>query len=509
MQALILAAGMGTRLNEYTDKVPKCMVPVNKTPLIERALHSLVKAGIKKVIIGLGYKGDVLKEFVTALNAKYNWGLDFHFIDNPVYDSTNNIYSLYLTKKEFVQDDTILLESDLIFDLDLIKSVAADSSPNLAVVSKFEPWMDGTCTTVDENDYITSLVDKSHFKYTQTDSYYKTVNIYKFSKDFIASQYLPFLESYMEVYGKNEYYETTLKILCNLNPALLKAFKVSGDLWYEIDDPADLNIADNRFAQSEEKLRLMQERNGGTWRFPSLLDFSTEANPFFPPQKIVEELSLSLKDLITKPTSSNYQKSILAAKLFKILPENIAVTDSLEQAGINPHETESLTIFGEDLGLFGNTAQAVLASGKKVFVAQELGKLLGVPGLGLTVIISSDKELIESLKENIPCTTVSSVAEYFLQILEKYKKECKDSLKKCAQETERLYEKLSSLFGQENVEKTSLAAVTVKTSRAVDIAEKLLSEYNCYVKSSGETLCVTTRTPENNELLFRALERCL
>ena len=92
MQALILAAGTGSRLKQYTEKVPKCMVPVNGVPMIERAIDSLVEAGIKKLYIGLGYKAEVLKKFIadTFTTERLN-GMQIDFVENPVYDKTNNI----------------------------------------------------------------------------------------------------------------------------------------------------------------------------------------------------------------------------------------------------------------------------------------------------------------------------------------------------------------------------------------------------------------------------------
>ncbi len=248
MQALILAAGTGSRLKPYTLTVPKCMVPVDGVPMIERAIDALVEAGIKRLGIGLGYKSEVLKEFIAkTFNAKRLNGMKIEFIENPVYDKTNNIYSLYLARKFFSEDDTILLESDLVYDKDMIKNLVNAKDENLAVVSHFQSWMDGTVTLLDEQDNILDFVGKKNQNPNDVDKYYKTVNIYKFSKDFINHYYMPFLETYMNVYGRNEYYETSLKILALFSPTLLKGFKVSPDIWYEIDNPTDLEVASERF----------------------------------------------------------------------------------------------------------------------------------------------------------------------------------------------------------------------------------------------------------------------
>lgn len=248
MQALILAAGTGSRLKQYTEKVPKCMVPVNGVPMIERAIDSLVEAGIKKLYIGLGYKAEVLKKYIadTFTSERLN-GMQIDFVENPVYDKTNNIYSLWLARSVFSQDDTLLLESDLVFSKELIKNLVQAKDKNLAVVSHYEDWMDGTCTILDKENNILDFIGKNAQNPADVEKYYKTVNIYKFSRDFTESYYLPFLQTFMDVFGKNNYYETCLKFLAQTDPTLLKAFKVPGDIWYEIDNPDDLKAAEKRF----------------------------------------------------------------------------------------------------------------------------------------------------------------------------------------------------------------------------------------------------------------------
>lgn len=248
MQALILAAGTGSRLKQYTEKVPKCMVPVNGIPMIERAIDAIISAGIKQLYIGLGYKAEVLKEFLAkTFDQKRLDGMKIDFIENPVYDKTNNIYSLWLARQAFSDDDTILLESDLVFDKALIKNLVQAKERNLAVVSHYEDWMDGTCTILDRDNNIVDFIGKNAQNPAEMDRYYKTVNIYKFSRDFTESYYLPFLQTFMDVFGKNNYYETCLKFLAQTDPTLLKAFKISGDSWYEIDNPDDLKNAEKRF----------------------------------------------------------------------------------------------------------------------------------------------------------------------------------------------------------------------------------------------------------------------
>ncbi len=326
MQAVILAAGMGKRLGRYTKEATKCMVPVNGKTLIEYTIESLASNKVNRLVVVVGYKGQVLRDFIgEKFNLSNLNGMKIEYIENPVYDKTNNIYSLFLARSEMEKDDTLLLESDIIFNPSLITRLIESPEKNLAVVSPFEPWMDGTCTLLDENNNITGMLDKAHFNWEDTGNYYKTVNIYKFSADFSKRYYVPFLEAYQKAFGKNEYYEQVLKVLSFLSASTLKGLVVKGDEWYEIDDPADLAIAENRFARGKEKLSLLQKRYGGYWRFPQMKDFCYLVNPYFPPEKMVSELTASFKMLLTQYPSGAAQESLLASKIFNVLPEHIVV----------------------------------------------------------------------------------------------------------------------------------------------------------------------------------------
>lgn len=320
-QALILAAGMGKRLGKYTQNGTKCMVRVHERSLIERALEALEAAGIQQVVIVIGYRGEQLKAFLKDKFPK----ISIIYVENPIYDKTNNIYSLYLAKEYLASQDTLLLESDLIFEKEIIQELIDDPSPNLAVISHFEPWMDGTVTMLDHEDNIVSVVDKAHFDWDKTSYYFKTVNIYKFSKDFSRKYYLPFLDAYLKAFGDNEYYEQVLKVLAFLEDSGLKGFKVAENRWYEIDDPQDLAVAETLFSDYDKKLELMQSRYGGYWRFPSMLDFCYLVNPYFPPQRMIDEIQSSFKELMGQYPSGAKVQSGLAAKVFGTAEDQIVV----------------------------------------------------------------------------------------------------------------------------------------------------------------------------------------
>lgn len=151
MQAIILAAGMGKRLGELTKGNTKCMVTVNGISLIDRLLTQLCSVNLARVVIVVGYEGEKLQEYIGK---RYDTKLKIEYINNPIYQQTNNIYSLALAKRKLVEDDTLLIESDLIFDDSLFSMILDDSNPNVALVDKYEAWMDGTMVHIKKGDII-------------------------------------------------------------------------------------------------------------------------------------------------------------------------------------------------------------------------------------------------------------------------------------------------------------------------------------------------------------------
>lgn len=316
MQAIILAAGMGRRLGEYTRDNTKCMLPVNGERLIDRVLGQLSQLGLSRVVIVVGYKGQNLIDYIGH---RYDDCLKIEYVNNPVYDKTNNIYSLSLAKEKLQEDDTLLIESDLIFDDSLFRMILDNPYPNLALVDKYETWMDGTMVRIDEDNNIVNFIPKKAFKYKDVDSYYKTVNIYKFSREFSQNKYVPFLEAYSKALGNNEYYEQVLRVITLIDNAELKALPITnGAKWYEIDDVQDLDIAETLFADKDEFMYRYNMRFGGHWRFPKLLDFCYLVNPYFPTAHMKDELRANFDILLSEYPSGMYVNSLIAAKYFDI-----------------------------------------------------------------------------------------------------------------------------------------------------------------------------------------------
>ncbi len=323
MQAIILAAGMGKRLKALTQNNTKCMVKLNGVTLIERLLLQLDKYKLSRIIIVTGYKGQKLIDFISTLSV----ATPVLYINNPVYEKTNNIYSLSLAKDYLKEEDSLLFESDIIFEDRILEDLINDPRETLALVDRYKPWMDGTCIRVDENDRIVEFISGKRFDFTRTEGCYKTVNIYKFSKSFSKKQYIPFLEAYLTALGANEYYEQVLRVITALDEAEIEAKRLSGEeKWYEIDDEQDLDIAQTLFDKDiDGKVLRLEERYGGYWRFPGLLDFCYLVNPYYPPKKMCDEIKASFDILISQYPSGMGVNSLLASKNFGVPKEYIVI----------------------------------------------------------------------------------------------------------------------------------------------------------------------------------------
>ena len=319
MQAIILAAGMGKRLGEYTKNNTKCMVPVNGTRLIDRLLGQLSKLHLNRVVIVVGYEG---KKLMDYLGDSYQ-GLKIEYVDNPVYDKTNNIYSLFLAREKMIEDETILVESDLIFQDGMFDLLVNNPYPNLALVAKYESWMDGTMVKIDEDNNIINFITKEAFNYNDINNYYKTVNIYKLSSEFSRNKYVPFLEAYSKAMGNNEYYENVMRIIAFLDSHDLKALPITNEKWYEIDDKQDLDIAEALFAEEKDIIRKYYGRYGGYWRFPKMLDFCYLVNPYFRNSRIIDELEANFRTLIGEYPSGMKVNTLLASKCWGVKEDYI------------------------------------------------------------------------------------------------------------------------------------------------------------------------------------------
>lgn len=607
MQAIMLAAGKGTRLGKYTKNNTKCLLDVHGKTLLERAIDALVYAGIKKFVLVLGYKKENVIKFIEekGLDKK----IDIDYVFNDVYDKTNNIYSLYLAKDYLLKDDTILLESDLIYDEKVIKKLVDSDYEDTALIAKYEEWMDGTMVTLNNDNVIDSFVEKKDFDYEKVDKYYKTVNIYKFSQNFSERFYIPFLESYIKAYGNNDYYELVLKVISGLKEVKLYGLMIGDVPWYEIDDCQDYDIVKAKFAPTtNEKLDLFHKRFGGYWRFNNLLDYCYLVNPYFPTTQMIEKMKFFFNELLFNYPSGQKIEKICASRMFEnlsceniiigngaaelintlrhVVGNKIALTipsfneyvrcfpncdityinsnldgyklnkdrlievlnnvdtliiispDNPSGSHLKYEETIEIleyakmhnkqVIFDESFIDFANNCYTlindeILNKYNNLVVIKSISKSYGVPGLRLGVLASGNKEVIDKINSNLPVWNINSFAEYFLQIINIYKKDYKLGCEKIKEERSRFYDELIKIKELTVYQsEANYFMIRLNKGSSASLAEYLLDSNNILIKvlngkngfDDKEYIRVAIKTKEENDYLivcikeyFKGLEK--
>jgi choline kinase len=244
MQALILAAGMGSRLGALTAEATKCMVRLHGRRLIERLFDGLAGLGLSRAVLVVGHGAAELR---AALGHRFA-GLPIVYVENPDYRGTNNIYSLSLAAEELCADDTLLIESDLVLDPAILRMCAHSDGPAAAAVASYQPWMDGTVTLLDAEGWVARFVPKQALDPARPAGYYKTVNIYRLGRRFCADLLVPELRAHMARVGAHVYYEEVLGRIVDEGRSRVRAVVVDGLPWYEIDTAEDLRAAEALFA---------------------------------------------------------------------------------------------------------------------------------------------------------------------------------------------------------------------------------------------------------------------
>lgn len=456
MQGLILAAGMGKRLKELTAGNTKCMVKVNGVTLIERVLRILDRKNLSKIVIVVGYRGQQLIDYIATLNIQ----TPIIYVNNEIYDKTNNIYSLALAGDYLCAEDTLLFESDLIFEEAVVDALLEDPRETLALVDKFESWMDGTCTVLDEEDCIVDFVPGKYLKFMDREQYYKTVNIYKFSKHFSKNTYMPFLDAYAKAMGNNEYYESVIKLIAMLETKEIRVKRLEGQKWYEIDDVQDLDIAESMFAETASaRYDAINSRYGGYWRYPKLLDYCYLVNPYFPPQKMADEIKSNFEVLMSEYPSGMRVNSLLAAKNFGLRQEHVVIgngaaelikslmqSNRFERVGfIRPTFEEYPNRFYNEAVIYDVTEQGFSYDAKDImafFDGQEIDAL---------VVINPDNPSgnymdVEQLKQLISWSKDKGITlivdESFVDFVSTHEEECWEEYSLLTEEILASYEKL-------------------------------------------------------------------
>lgn len=244
VKALILAAGYGRRLQPFTKTKPKSMVEVNGTPLLVNALNNLTEIGVSEIGIVVGHMADYIKE-----NIGNEWnGVPIHYYENKRYLETNNVVSLYQAM-DFCKDEMLMLECDIFYHKEMLEELMNGNGDCSILVSPFNSeTMDGTVIRVEGDKALELILGKWQGEQFDYSGMKKTVNMYRFTKEFVR-KYMPLIKWYVENVGENSYYEKVLGCLMYLRECDMRIVEVPEEMWCEVDDAEDLERARERFGE--------------------------------------------------------------------------------------------------------------------------------------------------------------------------------------------------------------------------------------------------------------------
>jgi histidinol-phosphate/aromatic aminotransferase/cobyric acid decarboxylase-like protein/choline kinase len=592
MKAIILAAGRGARMRPLTDSKPKAMLQVAGQTIIERMLRLLTAHGISEICVVTGYCRDQLENHLCSSFPDVR----FTFVFNDVYDKTNNIYSMHLAFEHFpVDDDVLLIESDLVFTKDVLEPILRTTHKNVALVDKYQVGMDGTVVTVD-GELIANIIPP-HLQGPGFDfsDKYKTLNIYRFSQEFVQTSFRKLLSFYATVYNDNCYYELILGLLVYMRQEQIFACNVSGAKWCEVDDANDLRLAEIAFTE-EGRVGSLDKAFGGFWNIP-VLDFSFIRNMYFPNHSILADMRYTLPSLVQNYGSA---QAVLNQKLayFLLVPkERVSLLNGLSQVYpmlemllgdktilipeptfgeytrvfrnrityrdeglrnlkdipyshidaadvivfVNPNnptgsciggteimrlarqEPSKLIVVDESFIDFAEqeSVQDLLQKEKlsNVWILKSLSKSLGVPGIRLGYVYARDEGLIQDLNNRIPIWNSNSLAEYFLEIILKYRQELAGSFESTITDRNSFAAKLASLAAVDHVYPSKanfiLVRLKIESAQLPKLRDYLLNRCNIYVRDCSlkfgdgrAYMRIAVRFHKENMLFVEALSQC-
>ena len=326
MKAIILAAGFGKRMRPFSDATHKTLLQVGERTVIQWIVDALVENGVIELIVVTGYRSEQLRSY---LNASYP-ALTITYIHNSRYAQTNNIYSMGLAlDATAITSDVLIIECDLIFEPAVIRRLLDSRHSNAALVDRYRAGMDGTVVELSGGLITEVIVPKRQGPGFRFDGKYKTLNIYRFSREFCTGAFKKLLDYYIAVISENDYYEIVLGLIIYLQQEAIHAEILQGERWTEIDDPNDMAVARFLFDSSSRR-KTLEESFGGYWNY-DVLDFCFLRNMYFPTGAVHSELRNNLPALIQNYSSTQRVLDTKLAHFLLCRPEHLTVLNGASQ----------------------------------------------------------------------------------------------------------------------------------------------------------------------------------
>ena len=206
MKAIILAAGTASRLRPLTEHTPKSLLNIGERPLLQRSMDALIQNGVKDFVIVTGYLHEQIEQFVSKT---YGESINVSFIHNSVYDSTNNIYSLWLARPEAEDEDFLLLDSDLLYDPRIVTKVLESDADNVLTLIQHELGEEEMKVVVGENGAIKEISKTCN----PADAAGESLGIEKIGKGYSQALFAELDKMMNQEHLENKFYELAFERL--------------------------------------------------------------------------------------------------------------------------------------------------------------------------------------------------------------------------------------------------------------------------------------------------------
>lgn len=245
--AVILAAGLGSRLRPLTDLRPKPLVEVNGTPIIHNALRNLEAVGVEEVTIVVGYRKDAIQ---YACGSRFG-DIEIKYVESSFFDCTGSAYSLWLARDALLSGDCFLLEGDVFFEADALRYLVPGGAADMIAVAPFNELMEGSAVLLSDTGFISAFRMKQTAADVVADGprLFKTMNLLRFSASSLRETIVPALDEIVASGARQAYTEELLAYLVERRGLQLAAARCDSLRWYEIDSPEDLRIAERIFTR--------------------------------------------------------------------------------------------------------------------------------------------------------------------------------------------------------------------------------------------------------------------
>lgn len=235
MKAVILAAGKSTRLRPLTDDVPKCLLAVGGRAILGMMLENLAASGVAECVIVTGYREPQIREYVAG----HNPGIAVTFLSNERYAETNNIYSLWLTRKHLAGHSMLLLDSDIVFDGAVLTLLLRSGRENCLAIARGAPLGDEEVKV--RTDSAATILEIGK-EVSPEEAAGESIGIEKFGPAFVGRLFDVLERKIVQRNEVNHFYEAAFQEVIDAGFGV-SAIDIGNLPCVEVDTPEDLEAA--------------------------------------------------------------------------------------------------------------------------------------------------------------------------------------------------------------------------------------------------------------------------